>query len=114
MYKVDIAKLNKRIVIQIYKEIETEWGTKTNAWIELETVWGSVNSLFGKEYWAAKQCKEENALNITIRYQKTFKNMDTRKYRVVFDNKFYNITFIDNPHFSNKFLTLKCSEVKGK
>lgn len=109
--KVDYGNMNKRITIQKYTSIEGEWGQTTTQWIDFTTVWASINSLFGKEFWEAKQCNLENSINITIRYQKALKDLDTREYRVKWDNKIYNIINIDNPYFKNKYLTLKCVEV---
>lgn len=110
-FKVDIGRMNKRITIQKYEPAKGEWGQVVTDWKDFTTVWASVNSLFGKEFWEAKQANLENTINITIRYQKIFKDLDTRKHRVKWDDKIYNITFIDNPKFQNKYLTLKCIEV---
>lgn len=115
MYKVDIARLNKRITLQKPQSIANGWGITTESEYEgYMTLWASVNSLYGKEYWEAKQANMENTINITVRYQKALKDIDTRKLRIKFDNKFYNIISADNPHYSNEYLTFKCIEVVGK
>lgn len=105
------GRLNKRITLQKYTSVEGEWGNTVTEWKDLTSMWASINSLFGREFWEAKQANLENTINITIRYQKVLKDLDTRAYRVKWDSKIYNITFIDNPRFENKYLTLKCVEV---
>lgn len=105
------GRLNKRITLQKYTPAEGEWGNTTSDWKDWTSMWASINSLFGREFWEAKQVNLENTINITIRYQKILKDLDIRENRVKWDGKIYNITFIDNPRFENKYLTLKCVEV---
>lgn len=110
-FKIKIGSMNKRITIQKCISTGGEWGQTVTEWTDWKTMWGSINSLFGREFWEAKQANLENTINITVRYQRALKDMDTREYRVKWDGKIYNIIFIDNPHFENKYLTLKCTEV---
>jgi len=110
-FQVNIGRMNKKITIQRYTETTGEWDNTVNDWIDLTTVWASINSLFGREFWEAKQANLENTINIIIRYQKVFKDIDTREYRIKWDDKFYNIIHVDNPSFENKYLILKCVEI---
>ncbi len=109
--KMNPGKFRHRVTIQKYIPVDGLWGNTTTKWTDWRTVWASINSLFGREFWEAKQCNMENTINITIRYSKDFKDLDTREYRIKWDNKIYNINFIDNPKFENKTLTIKCTEV---
>lgn len=110
-YKQDIAKMNKRITIQRYTDVEGEWGQTTNDWKDWKTIWASINSLFGREFWQAREANMENTINITVRYSRSLKDIDTREYRISWDGKYYDIIHVDNPQFSNKYLIFKCVEV---
>lgn len=110
-FKVNIGKMNKKVTIQKCSESSGEWENSVIEWADYITVWACINSLFGREFWAAKQANLENTINITIRYQKAFKDLDTREYRVKWDGKIYNIINIENPSYENKYLVFKCVEV---
>lgn len=111
MYRADTGKMNKRITIQRYTDVEGEWGQTTNDWKDWKVIWASINSLYGREFWQARESNMENTINITARYSKTLKDMDTREHRVKYDNKIYDIIHVDNPQFANKYLIFKCIEV---
>lgn len=110
-YRVDIGRMNKRITIQKGFPTKGEWDQTTNDWTNWKNIWASINSLFGREFWQAKEANMENTINITVRYSRSLKDLDSREYRISWDNKFYDIIFIDNINFSNKYLVFKCIEV---
>lgn len=107
----NVYNMDKKITIQKQISRTGEWNQTVSEYIDYTTAWASINSLFGKEYWEAKQVNAENTVNITIRYQKILKDIDTREYRIVWDSKIYNIIHIDNPYFKNEYLVFKCVEV---
>lgn len=111
-YKQDIAKMNKRITIQKHADVEGEWGQSSSEWKDYKTIWASINSLYGREFWQAREANMENTINITVRYSRSFKNMDSRQYRISWDNKYFDIIHIENPQFANKYLIFKCIEVE--
>lgn len=106
-----INNMNKRINIQKYTDVKGEWGQSTTDWADWSTRWASINNLFGREFWQAKEANMENTINITVRYSKDLKDLDTREYRIKWDGKPFNIIHVDNPQFSNKYLIFKCIEV---
>lgn len=109
--KMNPGKFRHRITIQKYTDVEGEWGQTTTEWADWSTRWASINSLYGREFWQAKEANMENTINITIRYSKDLKDLDSREYRIKWDKKIYNIIFIENLQFSNKYLIFKCVEV---
>jgi len=103
-------KLNKRITIQTMKDTKVS-GFNTTGWVDYKTVWASINNLFGKEYWSAKACNAENTLSIEIRYSKDLEVLNTKKYRIKWGNRLFDITSIDNVMYANKVLKIKAMEV---
>ena len=103
-------KLDKRIVIQKYTS-KTVNGFDSGDWIDYKIVWANINNLFGREYWEAKNCNAENTLNIVIRYSKDVEILNSKDYRIKWENRLFNITFIDNIKYENKYLKLKVLEV---
>lgn len=107
---MNIGKMNKRITIQKFTVIQNENGFDKEEWINHKTVWASVNNLSGKEFYTAKAVQAENTVEFTIRYGKYSENIDTKNYRIAWNGRFYNITFIDNIQYKNTFVKIKANE----
>lgn len=110
-FKVNIGQLNKRITIEKYTTINTENGFDEEKWVNYKTVWASINNLFGKEFYAAKAIQAENTVEFIVRYSKDLEVLNSKDYRILWNKKSYNITFIDNIHYQNKWLKIKAIEV---
>lgn len=115
MYKnnrLDIGNMNKRITIQKYTTYQNENGFDIEDWIDYKTVWASVNNLWGKEFYAAKAVNAENTVEFICRYSRDLENIDTKEYRIFWSNRAFDITFVDNIKYENKWLKIKAIEVK--
>ncbi|NFD29662.1 head-tail adaptor protein [Clostridium botulinum] len=122
MFKVNIGDLNKRIVIQKYTTTQNENGFDIEKWIDYKTVWASMNNLWGKEFYAAKSTNSENTIEFIVRYSKDLEKINTKEYRIktIKDKnatkekdkyRYFDITFIDNIKYENKWLKIKAVEV---
>lgn len=103
--------MNKRIIIQKFGKGTDNNGVTKEGWNDYKTVWAAVNNLWGKEFYSAKETNSENTITFTIRYSKDFEDIDSKKYRVYWKSKVYNITFIDNINYKNEILKIKASVV---
>lgn len=104
---MEIASLNKRITIQELKLSINENGFEIEEWIDYKRVWAGVSNLHGREYFDAAAIQMENTVKFTIRY---LPGIDT-SMRIVFQDKNYNITSIDNIKYGNRFMEIKAMEV---
>lgn len=103
--------LNKKITIQKLTKVKSENDFDDEDWIDFKKVWASVNNLFGREFWEAKSVKEENTIEFVIRYSQGLSDLDSKKFRIHWNNKVHNITFVDNVKYENKYLKIKAIEV---
>lgn len=110
-FKVDVGELKHRITIQKYTTITTDNGFDEETWLDYKTVWASMNNLYGKEFYAAKAVQSENTVEFTVRYSKDLEILNTKEYRIFWNEKSYNITFIDNIKYENRWLKIKAIEV---
>lgn len=110
--RVDIGKLDKRITIQKYTTIQNENGFDIEDWIDYKTIWASVNNLWGKEFYAAKAVNMENTVEFICRYSRDLANISTKEYRIFWNNRAFDITFVGNMQYMNKWLKFKAVEVK--
>lgn len=100
----------KHKIVFLQKEITTdEYGRKSENYKEVFKTYSYINNLSGKEYWEAFEVKAENTVIFEIRYHKFFDTLNTKDFVIKFNNQIYNIDFIDNFQYQNKFLKLKAS-----
>lgn len=102
-----IGDLRHRITLQKCISIVDEEGFATQTWQDVATVWAAVENLYGREYWQAAAIQAENTVKFTIRYR----NDIDHTMRIKLKDKLYNIIFIDNIKYQNKFIEIKAQEV---
>lgn len=111
---MNIGNLNKKITIQKQGEIqynENGFPINPDGFVDFKTVWASINNLWGKEFYAAKAVNAENTVEFVVRYNRDLTVINTKEYRILWNNRKFNITFIDNIKYENKWLKIKASEV---
>lgn len=104
-----IGDLRHRITLQKFTTVVNENGFEEEAWQDYETVWASVSNLSGREYYQAATVQAEKTVKFLIRY---IEEVDT-SMRILFKNKQYNITSIDNMKYTNKYIEIKALEVEN-
>ena len=75
---------------------------------EYKIVWATVTNLHGKEYFEAKAIRAENTVKFTIRY---LEGID-QTMKILFQQKTYNITAIDNIKYRNRYIEIQAMEVE--
>lgn len=103
MIKVNIGELKQRITLERLARSINNNGFEIETWEPFKTVWAKVENLHGREYFTAAQVKAEKTVKFTIRY---IKGID-ETMRILFKDKVYNITSIDNIKYQNKFVEIK-------
>lgn len=105
------VKLDKKIKIQELNSIHNTNNFQEEKWIDIKTCYASVNNLYGKEFWSAKAIQSENTVEFIIRYSKSLEVLmaadGTKKYRIFYNNRAYDIVFADNIKYSNLWIKLK-------
>jgi SPP1 family predicted phage head-tail adaptor len=104
---VEIGDLRHRITFQKLTTSVNESGFEVETWEDVRTVWAAASNLHGREYFAAAAVQAESTVKFTIRY---LPGIDTTM-RILFRNKQYNITAIDNIKYQNRFIEIKVLEV---
>jgi len=104
---VAIADLRHRIILQKFTTVINENGFENEAWQDYKAVWASISNLSGREYYQAAAIQAEKTIKFLIRYTD---GIDT-DMRILFKDKQYNITSIDNMKYANKYIEIKALEV---
>lgn len=98
-----IGELNKRVKIKKKEIKKNDIGKESEVWIIKFELWAKVTSLYGKEYYLAKQVNLEKSIKITLRYTKKIKE----DMRIEFQNEDYEIESIENIKFENRWIEIK-------
>lgn len=102
-------ELKHKITFQNLTIDTNENGFEEEVWQDYLTVWAAVTNLIGREYFAAAAVQAEKTVKFTIRYLQGI----TDDMRILFEDKQYNITFIDNIKYKNKYIEIKALEVEN-
>lgn len=104
---MDIGDLRHKITFQRLTSAANENGFEVEAWQDYKTVWAAVSNLSAREYYQAAAIQAEKTVKFAIRY---IEGIDA-SMRILFKDKQYNITSIDNMKYENKHIEIKALEV---
>lgn len=105
---MEIGDLRHRVTFQKLITEVNENGFEIQTWKNYKTVWSAVSNLSGREYYKAAAIKGEKTVKFLIRY---VEGIDESMV-IIFRNKQYNITFVDNIKYINKYIEIKAVEVE--
>jgi len=103
------GQLRNRVEIQEKSVSRDEYGAEVVTWVEVATVWASVEPVSGSERWIGglDQTIAERTTRIRIRYMS---GIDATM-RVVFGDLVYDIEQVIQPWMRGRELQLICREV---
>ena len=105
---MDIAGLRVRITIQKNETVVDRYGNHTSAWTDYFSCWATA-AMSGKsaeETQKAGHTKEADRLDITVRWSSETAAVNSKQFRVLLNDRIYNILGIDDMgfrHNSRKF-----------
>lgn len=105
-------QLNDRINIQKFINEADEEGFNKESWNDYYNCWARFKTVGWKEYYSAKAIQAENTVTFTIRYSPKIKAMlddpsVTKKYRVVYKSKNYDIKYINDLDNKHEYVDIK-------
>lgn len=101
---MNIAGMRVRIMIQKNEVIVDEYRNHVNEWCDYFACWANVISsgLTSTEKEAAAITLEEDRLDMTVRYSTETAAIDPTHYRILFNDRIYNITNVSDMGFKHK------------
>lgn len=108
---INAGELKHRITIEKLKETKSSLkGFQDDIYEPYKKIWTKKNNLFGREYWSAKAVQSENIVIYEMRYSKDLEEINTKKFRINDNGRYFNIVHIDNILYENKVLKIKAIE----
>lgn len=89
-----------KITIQVNHDTVVD-GNEIDDWKDYYSCYAYANGLSGTEFWAANALNAESIVVFEVRYCSEIVAMNSIKYRIVFNDQFYDIINIDNVMFLN-------------
>ena len=110
---MNAGMFKKLVSFEKYVEGFDEIGNPSQEWVDYKKAYAYVNGLSGSEYWEAANIRQENTVEFTFRWKPFFDKLNTKQFRINFQNNIYNINLIDNIQFKNKTVKIKAVTKNG-
>ena len=107
---INPGRLNKRVKIYGYTEIETDLGASKTVLAEVAEVWAELKPTRGKEYLELYRDANELSFKVLMRY---FPGL-TEKHLLVWNDRQFEIDSIINLMEANIYQEIYCTESKDK
>lgn len=104
------SSLRHFIQIETFVSNQQSDGTWKEEWLPFNEIWANKQNLYGSEFYTAGQVNKQETVKFTIRYMPSILETPKEKMRIVSDNKYYDIDFIDNIRYENEWLEIKAIE----
>ncbi|MCS1351150.1 phage head closure protein [Mechercharimyces sp. CAU 1602] len=103
-----ISDLSDRITLQRKQTTRDERGNTRTEWVEVTTIWASVQWVKGREYFEAAAIQAERTARVTIRHR----DNTTTDLRIKYKDHLLDIqSVIDDVKGRRRFMELMCKEV---
>lgn len=107
----DLAKVRKhKIIIQKKVTSENIRGDHIEDWTDWKTLRAERSTLYGRDYYAAATVSQEQTIIFAVKYVQFLEEVDTVKYRIIYQNKPYDIKQIDFIQDDGMFAKIKVLE----
>lgn len=100
---MNIGEFRHRIKVLKEEIVEDEIGNQWLESVEIADLWAKVSNLHGTEYFAAASIQLEKMLVFTTRYKEWL----DETMCILFQGKNYDIKFVDNIKYRNKYLEIR-------
>ncbi len=117
--KPNISKFNSlarnRIAIEQKTVTDTSYGGQSIKWVVAGNYWAQIKPMSGSEVFRSQQLQSRVTHKILIRYQAEFANTkDFSAYRIVYQERVFNIRYIRNLHDDMETEGLEYQEIMAE
>lgn len=103
---MEAGRLRHRVKLQRYDRVSDGMGGYEEQWVDVATVWASVEPLQGRERFEAQQVQATTSHRVRMRYRSDVKP----EMRVLFGSRILHIQAVVDPQERHRELQLLCEE----
>lgn len=108
---MDAGTLNRRITLQSRAITQDSTGGQVATWVDVATVWASIEPAAGKELLTAQSLRLDAPRTITLRWQRAFANPQAMAaLRIKYGTRLFDIISSTDEHEEHRWLVLLCRE----
>ncbi len=106
-----IASENLRHRIRIQKKVRsiTERGFTEERWEDVCSVWAAVDTLRGREFYAAAAVQAERTVKFTIRFREDI----LEGMRILFQGVAYEVLHLANLSYRNQYIEIRARDTSS-
>ena len=86
-------------------------GYESEIWEDYYSNYAYINKLSGKEFWAAAETAAQKTVRFELRWHSQLDLVNSKDYRLIFNDHIFNITNVDNVQFRNETVKISGIEV---
>ena len=107
-----ISGLRIRITIQKNATVTDKYGNHTSTWQDYATCWATPGPQSGDEGETAGHTFEGDRMDFTVRFSTITAAVTAKAYRILFDDRVYNIVHVDDMGFKRVSRKFQCELVE--
>ena len=109
---MNIAAMRVRITIQKNATMVDEIGNHKSIWEDYFSCWATASNQTGKEENDVGQTLEEDKMDFTVRYSSETAAVTSKGFRIILNDRIYDIDHVDDMGFHKRSLKFHASLVR--
>lgn len=107
---IQAGKLNKRVTLRMPTDSrDATYGSVTQSWADVATVWAAIEPMTGREYNAAQMRADDTSVKVTMRKRDDF----GVKGRVVYGSRVFEPVSVVDPLERGESMVCVCKEISS-
>lgn len=109
---MDISAMNVRVMFQKNETTKDKYGNHKEVWKDYFSCFATISGENGKEQAVVGTTVEAVELQVTVRYSKETKVIQSTNYRITIDGELYDILSVDHLSYKRRALKFKCRKTR--
>ena len=109
---MDVALLNRKIIVQKNSVTVDAIGNHLNEWVDFYSCYATISGESPNESTSAGTVVDNTKADFTVRWCKAVSEITPDDFRVLYADEIYNILGIDHQNYKQKSVKLKCQKVR--
>lgn len=110
---MDIALLNKRLIVQKKESIRSDSGVSTSSWQPDFMCWCTVSNESGSTDSGEGMEKTSVDISFTVRWSRQTLGVHAMSHRILFEGEYFDIVSVDHNSYKGSMVKYNCRKVRS-